>query len=127
MNQNHHLSEKTYYIGDTVGIRFRKVYILPCKVLEVKNVNDSKSVYKIFSKDGILKIYYSDEDLVDVRTVCFPGLNSTDPNLLLEISHIQACQKNRTVNETVNLVCTCNCAGKCNTMRCSCRKSKIPC
>jgi hypothetical protein len=45
----------------------------------------------------------------------------------LEISHIQACQKNRTVNETANLVSTCNCAGKCNAMRYSCRKSKIPC
>jgi hypothetical protein len=62
----------------------------------------------IFSKDGILKTYYSDEDLVDLRTVCFPGLNSIDPNLLLKISHIQACQKNRTVNETANLVSTCN-------------------
>jgi hypothetical protein len=125
---------KTYSIGDTVGIRIHKVdrtntdsNILPCKVLEIKKVTDSKSVYKIFSKDGILKTYYSDEDLVDLRTVCFPGLNSIDPNLLLEISHIQACQKNRTVNETANLVSTCNCAGKCNTMRCSCRKSKIPC
>jgi hypothetical protein len=47
-----------------------------------------KSVYKIFSKDGMLKTYYSDEDLVDLRTVYFPGLNSIDPNLLLEISHI---------------------------------------
>ena len=98
MNQNHHLSEKTYSIGDTVGIRIHKVdrtntdsNILPLQVLEVKKVTDSKSVSKIFSKDGKLKTYYSDEDLVDVRTVCFPGLNSIDPNLLLEISHIQAC------------------------------------
>ena len=90
---------------------------MPCKVLEVKKVTDSKSVYKIFSKYGILKTYYSDENLVDLRTVCFPGLNYIDPNLLLEISHIQACQKNQTVNETANLVPTCNCAGKCNTMR----------
>jgi hypothetical protein len=37
------------------------------------------------------------------------GLNSIDPNLLLEISHIQACQKNWAVNETANLVSTCNC------------------
>ena len=72
MNQNYHLSEKTYSIGDTVGIRIHKVdrtntdsNILPCKVLEVKIVTDSKSVYKIFSKDGILKTYYSDEDLAD--------------------------------------------------------------
>ena len=43
MNQNYHLSEKTYSIGDTVGIRIHKVdrtktdsNILPCKVLEVK-------------------------------------------------------------------------------------------
>jgi hypothetical protein len=50
--------------------------ILPCKVLEVKKVTDSKSVYKIFSKGGILKSYYWDEDLVDLRTVYFPGLNS---------------------------------------------------
>jgi hypothetical protein len=57
-----------------------------------KKVTDSKSVYKIFSKGGILKSYYWDEDLVDLRTVYFPGLNSIDPNLLLEISHIQACQ-----------------------------------
>ena len=78
---------------DTVGIRIHKVdrtntdsNILPCKVLEVKKVTDSKSVYKIFSKDGILKTYYSDEDLVDLRTVCFPGLNYIDPNLLLKIS-----------------------------------------
>ena len=97
MNQNHHLSEKTYSIGDTVGIRIHKVdrantdsNILPCKVLEIKKGTDSKSVYKIFSKDGILKTYYSDEDLVELRTVCFPGLNSINPNLLLEISHIQA-------------------------------------
>jgi hypothetical protein len=48
--------------------------IFPCKVLEVKKVTDSKSVYKIFSKDVILKTYYSDRDLV-----CFPGLNSIDP------------------------------------------------
>jgi hypothetical protein len=53
---------------------------LPCKVLEVKKVTDSKSFYNIFSKDGILKTYYSDEDLVDLRTVCFPGLNSIDLN-----------------------------------------------
>jgi hypothetical protein len=39
--------------------------IFPCKVLEVKKVTASKSVYKIFSKDGILKTYYSDEDLVE--------------------------------------------------------------
>jgi hypothetical protein len=38
-------------------------------------------------------------------------LNSIDSNLLLEISHIQACQKNWTVNETANLVSTCNFAG----------------
>jgi len=100
---------------------------LSCKVLEVQRVTDSKSVYKIFSKDGILKTYYSDEDLVDLRIAYFPGLNSIDPILLLEISHIQAYQKNQTVNETANLVSTCNCDGKCNTMRCSCRKSKIPC
>jgi hypothetical protein len=43
---------------------------------KVKKVTDSKSVYKFFSKDGILKTYYSDEDLVDLRTVCFPGLSS---------------------------------------------------
>jgi hypothetical protein len=56
------------YIGDTVGIRIHKVdrtntdsNILPCKVLEVKKVTDSKSFYNIFSKDGILKTYYSDE------------------------------------------------------------------
>jgi hypothetical protein len=86
MNQNHHLSEK-HSIGDTVGIRIHKVdrtntdsNILPCKVLEVKKVTDSKSFYNIFSKDGILKTYYSDEDLVDLRTVCFPGLNSIDLN-----------------------------------------------
>jgi hypothetical protein len=89
MNQNHHFIRKTYSIGDTVGIRIHKVdrtntesNILPCKVLEVKKVTDSKSVYKTFSKDGILKTYYSDEDLVDLRTVCFPGLNCIDPNLL---------------------------------------------
>jgi hypothetical protein len=29
--------------------------IFPCKVLEVKKVTDSKSVYKIFSKDGKLR------------------------------------------------------------------------
>jgi hypothetical protein len=39
----------------------------------------------LVSKDGILKTYYSDEDLVDLRTVCFPELNFIDPNLLLEI------------------------------------------
>jgi hypothetical protein len=44
---------------------------------------DSKSVYKILSKDGILKTYCSDEDLVELRTVCFPGLNSIDPRLRL--------------------------------------------
>jgi hypothetical protein len=60
------------------------------------------SLNKIFSKDGILKTYYSDEDLVDLRKVCFPGLNSIDTNLLLEISHIQACQKNWTANEAAN-------------------------
>jgi hypothetical protein len=57
------------FFGDTVGIRIHKVdrantdsNILPCKVLEINKVTDSKSVYKIFSKDGILKTYYSDED-----------------------------------------------------------------
>ena len=57
MNQNHHLSEKTYSIGDTVGIRIHKVdrantdsNILPCKVLEINKVTDSKSVYKYFQK-----------------------------------------------------------------------------
>ena len=102
---------ETYSIGDTVGIRIHKVdrtntesNILPCKV---NKVTDSKSVYKICLKDGILKSYYSDEDLVDLRKVCFPGFNSIDPNLLLEISYIQACQKIRTVNETANLVSTC--------------------
>ena len=91
---------ETYSIGDTVGIRIHKVdrtntesNILTCKVLEVKKVTDSISVYKIFSKDGILKTYYSDEDLVDLRTVCFPRLNSIDPNLLLKISLIQAARK----------------------------------
>jgi hypothetical protein len=41
--------------------------------LEVKKVTDSKSFYNIFSKDGILKTYYSDEDLVDliVRKIHF--------------------------------------------------------
>jgi hypothetical protein len=46
---------KTYSIGDTVGMRIHKVdrtntdsNILPLKVLEVKKVTDSKSVYKIF-------------------------------------------------------------------------------
>jgi hypothetical protein len=51
MNQNHHLSEKTYSIGDTVGIRIHKLdrtnndsNILPCKVLEVKKVTDSCAI-----------------------------------------------------------------------------------
>ena len=78
MNQNHHLSEKHILFGDTVGIRIHKVdrtnndsSILPCKVLEVKKVTDSKSVHKIFSNDGILKTYYSDEDLVDLFDLIF--------------------------------------------------------
>jgi len=50
-------------------------------------------LYKIFSKDGILKNFYSEDDLVDLRTVCFPGLNSVNPDSLNEISHIQACHK----------------------------------
>jgi hypothetical protein len=61
-------------------LRFAAWIILPCKVLEVKKVTDSKSVYKIFSKGEILKSYYWDEDLVDLRTVCFPGLNSSVTN-----------------------------------------------
>jgi hypothetical protein len=61
-----------YPLKDVVSRTNTDSNILPCKVLEVKKVTDSKSVYKIFSKDGILKTYYSDEDLVDLRTVCFP-------------------------------------------------------
>ena len=54
--------------------------------------NISKSLYKIFSKDEILKNFYSEDNLVDLRTVCFPVLNSVNPDSLNEISHIQACQ-----------------------------------
>jgi hypothetical protein len=49
---------------------------LPCKVLEVKKVTDSKSVYKIFSKDGILKTYYSDQ------SVAYPLTCKFDPVIL---------------------------------------------
>jgi hypothetical protein len=112
---------KHYSIGDTVGIKIHKVNrtntdskILPCKVLDIKIINDSKSLCKIFSKDGILKNLYSEDDLVDLRTVCFPGLNSVNPDSLNEISHIQACQKNKNVS-------------KCNTLRCSCRKANLQC
>jgi tRNA threonylcarbamoyladenosine modification (KEOPS) complex Pcc1 subunit len=74
-------------LKDVVGIRIHKIdrtntdsNILPCKVLEVKKVTDSKSVYKIFSKDGILKTYYSDEDLVDLRTIFNSKLGSIEFN-----------------------------------------------
>ena len=53
---------KHYSIEDTVEIKIHKVdrrntdsKILPCKVLDIKIINDLKSLYKIFSKDGILK------------------------------------------------------------------------
>ena len=75
----------------------------------------------------MLKKHHSEDDLVDLRAVCFPGLNAVDPNCLAEISHIQACQKNRSANEDCHVSSICNCNGKCNTLRCSCRKSKISC
>lgn len=125
---------KHFTVGDTVGIKIHKVdrtntdsNILPCKILDIKIVSDLKSVYKIYSKDGVLKNYYSEDDLVDLRSVCFPGLNAVDPTSLSEITHIQACQKNRAVNQDCQAVSVCSCNGKCNTLRCSCKKAKISC
>ena len=127
--------QKHYSIGDTVGIKIHKVdrtntdsKILPCKVLDIKIINDLKSLYKILSKDGLLKNFYSEDDLVDLRTVCFPELNSVNPDSLNEISYIQACQKNINVcGDTPLLKSICNCAFKCNKLRCTCRKAILQC
>ena len=47
---------------------------------------------------------------------------------LIEISHIQACQKNKNVCGDIPLLKSiCNCASKFNTLRCSCRKANLQC
>jgi hypothetical protein len=51
------------------------------------------SPYKRCSVRLFLQLVVDEDDLVDLRTVCFPGLNSVNPDSLNEISHIQACQK----------------------------------
>lgn len=51
-----------------------------------------------------LKQVHLKDDLVDLLTFCFPGLNFTDPSSLSELSQNKACKSNVTRLMLVNLL-----------------------
>jgi hypothetical protein len=85
------LESVTFFISRTLhGNMFESVLVLSTLWILIPTVSPIEYVFLINDGSDSCR---TDEDLVDLRTVCFPGLNSIDPNLLLKISHIQACQK----------------------------------
>lgn len=129
----HHLM-KYYTPGDTVGIRINEVdrtntdpRILPCKVLEVTNKGQD-TVYTVYSSAGKLKPTFRSEDLVDMRNVCFPGLQNLDVQDLDEVTLIQAARKNSGWQASTTKGSTvCCCKGSCVSNRCKCKKAALPC
>ena len=86
----------SYSTGDTVGIQIHEVdrtntssRLLPCKILDVNDDNQSSN-YTLYTKKGKIKNTFQAEDLVDMRNVHFPELHETDIDNLPELSLIQA-------------------------------------
>ena len=100
--------------------------LMPCKVLEVK-VRNKSNVYKVYTQAGIIKTHFSGTELVSMKNVTFPALNSTDPSQLDEITVIQASRFNSKwqARSAVNSVCASK--GSCVTKRCCCRKGGNKC
>ena len=67
------------------------------------------------------------EVLICLKTEC-PVVTRDEVFEVISKCHIQACQKSKNVcGDTPLLKSICNCASKCNTLRCSCRKANLQC
>ena len=125
----------SYSTGDTVGIQIHEVdrtntssRLLPCKILDVNDDNQSSN-YTLYTKKGKIKNTFQAEDLVDMRNVHFPGLHETDIDGLPELSLIQASRLHTAWNpiHISNGSTVCTCKGKCTTIKCKCKKANLSC
>lgn len=123
---------RDFDIGDTVGIRIHAVdrantdgRIIPCKVKD-KLVRAGTTLYRIYSASGIIKNCFKSDDLADLKSVAFPALDNADPATLPEITVVTAARQNVAATSK-ELTSVCGCKGRCNTLKCKCKKSKLQC
>ncbi|KAK7097700.1 hypothetical protein V1264_004638 [Littorina saxatilis] len=123
--------EKSFNVGDTVGIRIHEVdrtntgaRLLPCKILSVEQ-HGSETFYKVYTNGGLLKNKFKAVDMVDLRNVHFSQLQNVDVESLSEISVIKA---SRIVTHwTAKGSTACSCRGKCHNRKCKCKRAGLPC
>lgn len=123
--------QKTYQIGDIVGVKIAKVdrsntapSILPCKIVRIQSKRDNHmNSYYLATRDGIISNAFTSTDLIDLTRTTSAELRDIDTTNLPQISIIQASHtytKFRTIN-------ACKCSKSCESGRCPCKKRNIPC
>ena len=124
--------QKDLNVFDTVGIKINNVdltntdaKILPCKILEKKPLSNSS--YKLSSATGIIKTRFQSQDLIEMKSVHFPSLETVDPTQLPEITFIQASRDNTKWKTPAPDRSRCSCKGSCITNKCRCKKAGLKC
>ena len=93
-----------------------------------KITEGSNTLYKLYAASGILKNYFSSDDICDMRNVCFPALQELDATTLEEISVIKASKINSNWNATaVQSPTICSCKSSCVSNKCKCKKAGLKC
>ena len=98
--------------------------------MKVKQAQNNRQMYKLFSVSGIIKNWFHSEELVDMRSVHFAHLHDLDPGTLVEVTIIQASRAEtgwQTVASLSSKPTVCKCKGNCTTKKCCCRKVGIEC
>lgn len=124
-----------YSKGDTVGVKIHHAdrtntaaRLLPCKVLSCKEVGQgNRPMYKVYSVAGVIKNWFRAEELIDMRTVHFPALQSVDQLSLQDVSLIHASRHATGWQTSAKAGTVCKCKGNCTSKRCCCRKAGVPC
>ena len=128
-NTNSAMRQRTYVIGDIVGLKFSDVdrtntssTILPCKIIDKYTKND-ETLYTVATQNGIIKERFDQMALLDLTTANFASLRAMDTDQLPTISFIQASQ----IYTNFKSIETCKCSGNCSTNRCCCKKNNRKC
>ena len=124
--------QKDLNVSDNVGIKINNVdrtnteaKFLPCKILEKKPL--ANSPYKLYSATGIIKTRFQSQDLIEMKSVHFPSLETVDPTQLPEITLIQASRDNTKWKTPAPDGSRCSCKGSCITNKCRCKKAGLKC
>ena len=82
--------------------------------------------YKLYSPSGILGTSFAHTDLLDFRNMRFEDIETVEPSRLDKVAFTKAARESSGFIAKKD-ASVCQCKGKCNNNKCSCKKNNLAC